>query len=696
MAVTAMMVSSGNAMSAAVQNSELPMTKAINLLKDMKKDLEREQKDEEDTYALLDCWCKKNDGEKKASIEAAQQKIDELQAAIEKASGETGQFSTLIDQMKNDVEEGKKAIAEATEIRNKEAAAFHEQETDLIQSITLLNGAITALNKHDPAMIQSGEQQSSAVRKMLPSLRHLVHSHLSDLGFLQDSEQQKDTLLAFLNAEPDLLDSDGIPNAFVQQKAVRQHSFLPYRSYAPQSGQVLGVLKQLKDALEADLPEAQKEETAKASAFAEMKGAKEAEIKDLEEQIEAKTADLAAAKETLANGKGELEDTREAMDADNAFLQEMVVKCTEGDKESQRRKVLRADEIAAVAEAITILTTDEVKDAQQTTFGSFLQVASTDKKRAKAVRLLQRAAAKAPELALLLQTVRMDPFTKVIEAIDKLAAQLKEQQADEVKKNDFCINELHENQVDSERTDAKLAELAAKVEDLTATGKTLTSEIEQLTVDIANLQVELQRATEDRKTENHEFQHVVADQKRARDALDRAHDRLVDFYGGKGQFIQLQQEPEQKKTIDNWVEAPELKKEHKYHSSSQKILLLLQKLGDDARLLEEASIHGEQEAESSYESLVDETNGAVKAKTRLIADKKEELASVDEERLQTETEHGEQFQARIALADSEKAIHQSCDFLLQNFATRQEARASEADALAEVKAVLSGMSPNAA
>merc|ERR1719149_329787 len=125
--------------------------RAVNLLKDMKKDLEREQKDEEDTYALLDCWCKKNDGEKKASIEAAQQKIDELQAAIEKASGETGQFSTLIDQMKNDVEEGKKAIAEATEIRNKEAAAFHEQETDLIQSIKLLDGAITALDKHDPA-----------------------------------------------------------------------------------------------------------------------------------------------------------------------------------------------------------------------------------------------------------------------------------------------------------------------------------------------------------------------------------------------------------------------------------------------------------------------------------------------------------------------------------------------------------------
>jgi hypothetical protein len=41
--------------------------------------------------------------------------------------------------------------------------------------------------------------------------------------------------------------------------------------------------------------------------------------------------------------------------------------------------------------------------------------------------------------------------------------------------------------------------------------------------------------------------------------------------------------------------------------------------------------------------------------------------------------------------DQTKAdLHKSCDFVLKNFAARQEARANEMDALAEAIAVLSG------
>merc|ERR1719372_2565 len=60
------------------------------------------------------------------------------------------------------------------------------------------------------------------------------------------------------------------------------------QSYAPQSGEIFGILRQMKETFEANLANSQKEEAESQKAYEELKAAKEDEIKAGQDQIDAK------------------------------------------------------------------------------------------------------------------------------------------------------------------------------------------------------------------------------------------------------------------------------------------------------------------------------------------------------------------------------------------------------------------------
>merc|ERR1719436_631988 len=63
-------------------------------------------------------------------------------------------------------------------------------------------------------------------------------------------------------------------NVFMQQKHMQGY----YPSYAAKSGEIVGILKQLKEEMEGELGEAQKREVERAATFEQMRSAKSAEI----------------------------------------------------------------------------------------------------------------------------------------------------------------------------------------------------------------------------------------------------------------------------------------------------------------------------------------------------------------------------------------------------------------------------------
>merc|ERR1719238_792485 len=136
-------------------------------------------------------------------------------------------------------------------------------------------------------------------------------------------------------------------------------------------------------------------------------------------------------------------------------------------------------------------------------------------------------------LATLAVTVQLDAFTKVKKAMDDMVAELKVQQEEEVKKNDFCKAELDKNEDTTKEKKYLQEDLEAKVQDLEGTIETLTNDIESLKQTVAENHIQLKRAGEDRAAQNKEFQQVVADQRATVVILNKALARLQKFYAPK-------------------------------------------------------------------------------------------------------------------------------------------------------------------
>merc|ERR1719163_2498396 len=199
--------------------------------------------------------------------------------------------------------------------------------------------------------------------------------------------------------------------------------------------------------MEADLKAAQEKEATAASTFAELRAAKTAAIEASEKMEEQKEAEKAETDNLIAEAKEDLDQTEQELLEDKKYLANLNKMCAEGDSAFEKRKASRLEEIKAVTETIEILTADEARDAMSGTY-NFLQVTShQNSRRAQAAAVLREAGIRNHnnQLTMLATGVELDAFTKVKKAIDDMIAMLKQQQEDEVKKNDYCNKAIQEN-----------------------------------------------------------------------------------------------------------------------------------------------------------------------------------------------------------------------------------------------------------
>merc|ERR1719440_806810 len=288
---------------------------------------------------------------------------------------------------------------------------------------------------------------------------------------------------------------------------------------------------------------------------------------------------------------------------------------------------------------------------------------------------------KNPALAMLATNVELDAFTKVKEMIDKMIVQLKAEQADEVKKNDYCIESLQENEMQTLKTTDLKKDLEAKIGQLEATIKRLSEEIEKAHLDIQNLRVALQRASEDRKSENLDFQKVVADQTVTAEILNKALDRLATFYDEAALIQKKKQDP-------NAPPVPQM--EYKKSAGATGVMSMIEKLIYDTKDIIAKSKKSEAEAQAAYEQLIADTNESIDNLTKEVATKTKERAETKKELSATQTDLADAVQELEDLDKTNKDLHMDCDYVMKNFNIRQKARAEEIEALQQAKQILNG------
>merc|ERR1719326_267342 len=318
--VSGMDVSARSSLSFDIEAAkERPVTKVVTLLKDMLKELEKEAEEDEDIYDKIACWCETNDKEKTKAIKDAEEKIDILTSKIEEMTARSARLNTEIKNLEKEVAANREALDKATAIREKQLAEFNAEEKDLLESIAALKAAITVLSKHHGGsllQVQESQLQESKLVSVAATLGHELQKHGELLRGVLTHKQQRE-VAAFVQAPSDYFDASP---TFKQ-------------SYAPQSGQIFGILKQMKETFENNLSESQKAEMAAQKAYEELKAALEAQIAAAQDLKDKKTQELADTDLKLAQAKEDLEDTQAKLSADEKFLMMLKEKCQMTDQE---------------------------------------------------------------------------------------------------------------------------------------------------------------------------------------------------------------------------------------------------------------------------------------------------------------------------------------------------------------------------
>merc|ERR1712183_1034532 len=405
------------------------------------------------------------------------------------------------------------------------------------------------------------------------------------------------------------------------------------QSYAPQSGEIFGILKQMKETFETNLSSSQKEEMANQKAYEELKAAKEDEIAAGQSQIDSKTQELADTDEKNAQAKEDVEDTKNTLSADEQFLMMLKEKCSMTDAEWEERQKTRQLEMEAVSKALAVLSSDDAHDLFTKTFNpSLLQKegAMHSERRSQASKVLTAAAKKTqnPRLATLAVRVRLDAFTKVKKAIDDMVAQLLKEKEDEIKHKDFCVEEFNTNELQTEKKEREKQDLTAKIEDLELTIKQLTDAIDKLKAEIAEMQVQLKRAGEDREKENKEFQMTVADQRATQKLLTAALSILKGFYEKKAKAALVQKQEPAGPPPPPGFEA------YKKNAAAPGVMGMIQQIINDAKAMEAETIRSEEDAQKAYEDFVKDTNASIDEKSKDIVNKSETKAKAEADRVE--------------------------------------------------------------
>jgi chromosome segregation ATPase len=626
-----------------------PVRRVVNMLQGIAKKVEQEGEAEDKLYEKFFCYCKNGATDLEASISAAETKIPQVESSIKATTEKVAQLASNIANAKKSREDAKTAIAEATAIREKEAKAYAAQEAEFSTNIAAMGKAIAALEK---GAAGSSFLQSDAA--------NTIRKATLDMDM---SPQDRDAVSSFLGR-----DAEGEQSG-----------------YAPQGGEIIGILKQLKETMEADLAEATKNEQESLASFNSLVASKEKEIETLTKSIEENITRHGEAGVELVNLKEDLEDTQEALAEDKKFLADMDKNCAAKQAQWDEAKKLRAEEITAITETIKILNDDDALELFKKTLPSAsllqIQMSSRDMAMRAATALGHHKDHRMDLISLKLKGRKVN-FDKVIGMIDEMVGILgKEQKSDDQKKA-FCEKEIDRTEDDIKILKQTQSDLSKASEDTKEAIDTLTSEITALVAAVAALDAQVSEATKQRMEENAEFKSTTAANSGAIDLLKMAKNRLNKFYNPKLATALVQADP------GAAPDTPAPAKKQGEAGTGVIVLLdnLMAELEKEIQVMET----DEKNAQEEYETFMADSQAkraedskATAEKTGAKADEEANLEKLSEETRNTVAEEQ-------GKSEELGALHKECDWLVENYDVRKAARAGEVDALKKAKAVLSG------
>jgi len=677
--------------SAVTQHAANPIRKVVTMLQQMQNKVTAEGKKEKELFDKFMCYCTTGADDLGNSINSADTKIPQVEAALKEGQATKLQLEADIKAHQADRAEAKEALAKATALREKEAAAYAKESGDFKTNIAAMGKAIDAISGGmGGAFLQTAT--ATSVRRICID---------ADI-----SSADRDQVMAFL------ANGQGF-------------------GYTPASGQIVGILKQMKETMDADLAGITKTEQDAIANYDSLAAAKEKQIqantKAIEQKIE-RVGNLGVEIETM---KADLSDTAQAMLEDKKFLGDLDNQCKTKKEEWEVRSKTRTEELLCLADTIKMLNDDDALELFKKTLpgsAAFLQTTQAASNQMRKQALAALGNHKDFKLDLISMALRGKKFSfdKVIAMVDEMVALLAKEQADDNDKKEMCEMQLDKAEDDLKVLETTVADLEKSMEEGKEEIATLIDEIAALTAGLKDLDKSVAEAMETRKEENEDYTTTMASNTAAKELIEFAKNRMQKFYNpslykappkrelseeeritlnmggtlaptaapggiaGTGiSFVQVVAHNQQKKDAPPPPPATWDAYSKKSEESGGVMAMMDMLVADLDKEMQEMDVD-EKDAQKEYEQFTKDA-----AEKRLMDSKsitEKEGAKADAEAL-LEKETGERtdkMKESLATVNFLGSLHKDCDWLLQNFDVRKEARAGEVDSLKKAKAVLSG------
>jgi len=309
-------------------------------------------------------------------------------------------------------------------------------------------------------------------------------------------------------------------------------------------------------------------------------------------------------------------------------------------------------------------------------------------------------------------------FEQVIKNIAKLVLLLKNEQADDDNKKEWCEEEIDKTEDAIKGLNRAISDVEKAIANDQDSLAALTSAIVALTSGIQELDAQVAEATDQRKKENVVYVETLASDTAAISLLGIAKNRLNKFYNPKLYAAPQKRDltEEQRITQNMGGElaptpppggiagtglvgflqarpAPPPAADLSYKKKGEEsggVIAMIDMLKAD---LEEQVLeiqNNEREAQKDYEAYMKASSEKRAADSKAIADKEGTKADLEAD-VQDSREQRKSTEVELAGSTKEMAdLHKTCDWLVQNYNLRKESRANEVDSLQKATAVLSG------
>merc|ERR1719313_2066349 len=643
---------------ASASSTGSPVTKVVELIKELKSKIETDGKVENKIYNKYACWCETTSSRKATNIHQAMADIKSLSTQILEYKGAVATLASEIAELSSEMQDNQGAQDEATAIREKENSEYLAQKAEMEQTLNALERGIKVLmgagTGGDESLLQTGAQAKEMQLLTVARDVHVAVQKLPVEKLLSPTKLAK--VLSFVQE----------PSEYLDQKAKKS------ASYSPASATIQGILKDMYDTFSMNLEKGTETEATQQKNFETLMATKSKEMSTLASTREAKEGHKAEAEKNLADSSQELDDTKAQMEADTALFDDTKAACNSKAAEWNERVRARSEELAGINKGLEILTSDESRalfsKAIKPGMETFLQessVSETDTSpAAKAYRRLKAAATATKSLALAQLAAQLRTgghFDAVVSEIDKMIAVHKGEEQDDIEQRDWCKEET-------------------------------VSQIQQTNEDIANME-----AT--RIAEHNAFQSAKSDDEQASQLLAAAIEAMGAFYknngidrgeiqGGANALLQTG-EPVFERSAD---EAPDasFSSAGKSGGESKGIISLMTMIKEDLDDEVSNGVKSEKKAQKEFEAQL----GAAKKLVEDLTLKKTNLETGIADTNQEITDENVAKEGTEGLLTEEKdylmSIKPDCDWILKEFQPRRDTHAQEVQGLIDAKGMLLG------